>query len=260
MLYTRVKSGSFLSERSKLDEMNSRLLSSAVGFMDAALWLIGGDRLSQAVVMLDNAIEVALKGELERIHKILIADAKSLNDFRTLKSLLKDAFRVHPSGSALDIPDFDIERTIYFDDAFDRVAELYPGLRDKWRKRLTPSKGGYKDSLHAMRNDIVHYGGDLSASGEYAAAIVEIAFPFLDDLLDLITAGQVALRYVVMEWIFREMEVARAVLTDLRNKDLGVASYAIKSLRHQILWTFGGWPKPSDDLDAIELTGQQTEV
>jgi hypothetical protein len=42
--------------------------------------------------MLDNAIEVTLKGELERIHRILITDKKELQKYDTLKSLLRDAF------------------------------------------------------------------------------------------------------------------------------------------------------------------------
>ncbi len=131
MAQVHIRSGFFLAEREKLRELNSRLLLSGLDFIDASLWLIAGDRLPQALVMLHNAIEVALKGELERIHKILIANSKELSDFRALKSLLRDAFMKHPSGSGVEIPEFDIEKTIYFEEAFDRVAELYPGLRDR---------------------------------------------------------------------------------------------------------------------------------
>jgi hypothetical protein len=84
--------------------------------------------------MLHNAIEVALKGELERIHKILIESTKELGDFRALKSLLIEAFMRHPSGTGVGIPEFDIEKNIYFEEAFDRVAGLYPGLSEKWRR------------------------------------------------------------------------------------------------------------------------------
>lgn len=214
-----VRSGFFLSERKKLQELNSRLLLSSIDFIDASLWLLAGNRLPQALVMLHNAIEVALKGELERIHKILIANTKELSDFRALKSLLRDAFMKHPSGSGVEIPEFDIEKTIYFEEAFDRVAELYPGLSERWRQQLISSKGKKnKHSLHSLRNDIVHYGGDPDSTGRYTEAIVDIAFPFIEEFLKLASEDKVSLAHLVKEWIYREVEVARLVLRDLRNE------------------------------------------
>jgi hypothetical protein len=159
MAYINVKTGFFLEERKKIQALNSTPLLSAVDSVEASLWLIAGGRIAQAVVLLDNAIEVALKSELERIHKILIADSKALGDFQILKSLLREAFQSHAAGSKLEIPEFDIERTIYFADAFDRVAELYPELKEKWRDRLIPTRGRNCKSLHDLRNDIVHSGG-----------------------------------------------------------------------------------------------------
>jgi hypothetical protein len=179
MAHMNVKSGFFLAERKKLQEFNSRLLLSAVDFVEASLWLLAGDRCAQALVMLDNAIEVALKGELERIHRILNASTRELADFKALKSLLKDAFMNRPCGGRIDIPEFYIEEPIYFEDAFDRVAELYPGLSESGRKRLTSSRGGHRDSLHGLRNNIVHYGMNTEARGRYAEAIVDTAVPFL---------------------------------------------------------------------------------
>ena len=117
--------------------------------------------------MLDNAIEVSLLGELDRIHRILIANTKELNDFRTLKSLLRDAFLKHPPGGCVDIPEFDIEKTIYFEQAFDRVAELYPGLSETWKKRLVGVEKDKRDSLHALRNNIVHFGNNSEQKGRY---------------------------------------------------------------------------------------------
>ena len=122
-----------------------------------------------------------------------------------------------------EIPDFDIEKTIYFDDAFDRVAELYPGLTDKWRRRLTSSsrggrqdpRDGRQDSLHALRNSIVHSGNNPDAEGRYAEAIVDTAFPFLEELFQLITKNTVSLPHVLMEWFYQQVKVAQLVLRDL---------------------------------------------
>jgi hypothetical protein len=99
--------------------------------------------------MLDNAIEIALKGELDCIQRILIANTKELNDFRALKRLLRNIFLKHPSGGSVDIPEFDIEKTIYIDEASDRMAGLYPGLSQAWRKRLTSFREGRQDWLHS---------------------------------------------------------------------------------------------------------------
>ena len=188
--------------------------------------------------MLDNAIEVSLQGELDRIHRILIANTKELNDFRTLKSLLRDAFLKHPPGGCVDIPEFDIEKTIYFDEALDRVAELYPGLRQAWRKRLTSSRGGHQDSLHSLRNNIVHNGSNCEASGRYAEAIADTAFPFLEERFQRITGNTVSLPHLLMEWIYREVEFTRLVLRDLQNEQKPPQLYAIKTLQHHVFWTY----------------------
>lgn len=258
MLHLLIESGHFRAEHEKIKLLNSRLLISAVSVIEAAYWLIGGNRFAQALVMLDTAIELVLKGELERIHRILIADTKNL-DFQTLKSLLKEAFRQHPSGKDVLINEFDIERTIYFDMAFDRVAELYPIIKEHWRPRLLPTKGGNENALHALRNDIVHYGGNVDQEGQYVAAIVEVALPFLEQILALITQHQespVSLRHLLMEWIYRQVDVAQAVLKELRENGLPPATYAIEPLAHHIVWSHTQWPSPQDDQTSIQLSDE----
>jgi len=262
MLHRLIKSGDFIAEREKVNRLRSRLLMSAVDVIEAACWLIAGNQYAQGLVLLDSAIELVLKGELERIHRILIADTKKLDDFKTLKSLLKDAFLQHPSGKDLNIPDFDIERTIYFETAFDRVAELYPTI-GKWRKQLLPRKAEKADkaddnALHALRNEIVHYGGDPAATGRYVAAIIEVALPFLEELFFLITQHEqepVRMSHLLMEWVYREVGVAATVLKDLRVNGFPPAAYAIAPLAHHIVWTNTQWPNPNDDLYSITTYG-----
>jgi hypothetical protein len=131
MRHLRIKSGHFLAERKKVELLKSRLLSNVVDVIFGSLWLIGGDQYSQALVMLDTAIELAFKGELERISPILIADTRNLN-LATLKSFLRDSFLQHPAGKNQTIPELDIERTINFQSAFERMVDLYPALSE-WR-------------------------------------------------------------------------------------------------------------------------------
>jgi hypothetical protein len=96
------------------------------------------------------------------------------------------------------------------------MAELYPGLSQAWRKRLTSSREGRQDWLHSLHNNIVHYGSNRDASGRYPEAIVETAFPFLEEMFQRITRNTVSLPHLLMEWIYREVEVARLVRRDLR--------------------------------------------
>jgi hypothetical protein len=254
MLHLLIESAHFLAERRKLEQLKSPMLLSAVSMIEAAYWLIAGNRFDQALVMLDNAIELVLKAELERVHPILIADTKGLGNFQTLKSLLKDAFLQHPAGKQISIPEFDIEHTIHFDAAFDRATELYPSLGAKWRTRLLPAKGDDPTALHALRNEIVHHGGDVAETGRYVEAIVEVALPFLEEFLGTITrdeAEPVRLSHLLMEWTYREVGVAKAVLADLRSNAMPPAAYVIAPLAHHIVWTYTRWPKPTDDQDTI---------
>lgn len=56
MLHLFIKTGHFIAERKKLEQLKSPMLLSAVSMVEAAYWLIGGNRFGQALVMLDNAI------------------------------------------------------------------------------------------------------------------------------------------------------------------------------------------------------------
>jgi hypothetical protein len=247
-----VESGRFIDEAKKVKALESRLVASAVTMVEAAYWLIGGDRFTQSLVMFDGAIELLLKGELERVHPILIADKQSLTKYELLQSFVKDAFKEHPAGKRLIIPEPNIEHTIYFKDAFDRVAKLYHPNLDKWRHKLVENK----DSLHNLRNEIVHYGGKAEARGMYVSGIIEIALPFIEEFLALITAHcsePIRLSNLLFEWIYREVDVARKVLSDLRANGLPPAEYAITPLAHHILWTNSQWPHPNDDQTSIEV-------
>lgn len=255
MFHVLIESGHFLAEREKIKRLKSRAAKNAARAIEAAYWLIGGNQYEQALVLLDNAIELALKGELERIHPALITDSKAFADFDTLKSLFRAEFRQHPSGAAIAIPEFDLERTITFDTAFDRVVELHPSIC-VWRKRLLPAKGCNPKSLHALRNNIVHYDSDDTQSGQYAAAIVEIALPFLEEFFRLSSAHEaepIRLSHLLKEWTYCHVEVARAVLVDLRDHGREPEVYALAPLEHHILWAHSRWPSPQDDLDSLSI-------
>jgi hypothetical protein len=53
------------------------------------------------------------------------------------------------ASNKLEIPEADVEKTITFFEAFDRVRELHPSVGTK-RTAL--------EKMHGIRNDIIHYG------------------------------------------------------------------------------------------------------
>jgi hypothetical protein len=222
------------AEWKKARQSGPQLLVNCLDTVDASLWLIAGDRVPQAMVLLFNAIEIAFKAELERIHRVLIADSRRL-DYAALKSLLRDAFLKHPRGQTMDIPDFDLERTISFGEAMDRVRDLYPVV-DAWKSRL-------KD-LQNLRNEVVHYGSGTPGDAHYAHGIATVAFPFLGAFLQ--ESADLSLDRIVTPSVFRELAVAREVCDRLTKEKLEGGSYVLRTVGHVMLHTFVDWPQPTD--------------
>lgn len=160
----------------------------------------GRRRLPQALVMLHNSIELAFKAELESIHRALIANERRWG-YEELKAILRDAFLSHSRGANVPLPEFHIDKTITVTEAMRRVKDLYKPLITTWQDPLKV--------LQHHRNDIVHYGPNPDATGEYVSAILTIAIPFLEEFLQ--EAYGAPLETLAMESIYREIQVARSV-------------------------------------------------
>jgi hypothetical protein len=210
--------GARLNEWKKADESGSQLLANCLESIDGSLWLIAGGRIPQALVMLHNSVEVAFKSELERIHPVLIADNRKL-DYNALKSLLKDAFHSHPRGQQMNIPDYDMERSITFVEAMDRVKDLYPSV-ESWKVKLKHAQ--------SLRNDVVHYGSSRKVESEYVESIVTTLFPFLHAFLQ--EADGIDLKNVVSQPVFRELQVAKKVCERLVREDQAIGIYVLKTV------------------------------
>jgi hypothetical protein len=206
----------------------------AVASYSGSLWLIAGGRIPQALVMLHNSVEVAFKAVLERIHPVLIADNRRL-DYGALKSLFKDAFNAHPHSQHLNIPDYDMERTITFVEAMERVKELYPSV-DGWKVKLKHAQ--------SLRNDVVHYGSSRKAEGEYVESIVTILFPFLQAFLQ--EASGIDLETILTPKVYRELQVAKKVCERLLQEKQAVESYVLKTVGLIMFHIYIDWPKLSD--------------
>lgn len=223
-----------VAEMRKAQTAPSQLLTNALELIDGALWLVAGGRESQAVSALHNAIELVFKAELERIHRVLIADNKRL-DYKSLKSLLKDAFLNHPQGKSLIIEDYDLEKTITFSEALDRTKDLYPQVV-KWERHLK--------RLQFARNDIVHYGSDPNKKDEYVFLISVVALPFLVEFLA--ASNEIDLRKLIGQDIYREVDIALAVCLDIQKNQKTVFRNALKTVERAILYRNVEFPQPTD--------------
>jgi hypothetical protein len=221
-------------ERRKAKSASSQLVVSTLDHIDGALWLIAGGFVAQALVCLHGGIELVLKCELEKIHRALIADNGKL-DYSSLKSILKESFQAHPKGRLMAINDFDLEKTITFSEAIKRSKDLYPSIAG-WEKRL------YR--LRDARNDIAHYGGDLEKDGEYAAIIVSVAFPFLEEFLA--DSNDINLSAYLGSALTRELEVAKTLYMRLRKTPDAMPAYILKTVSRAVLYRNVDFPKPTD--------------
>lgn len=229
-----------LSEWKKAQTASSQLLTNALELIDSALWLIAGGRHSQAISALHNAIELTFKAELERVHRVLIADNRQL-DYKSLKSLLKDAFLNHPQGKSLVIEDYDLEKTITFTEALARTKDLYPSI-GKWERQLK--------QLQFARNDIVHYGSDATKKDEYVLLIATVAFPFLAEFLSV--SNGIDLRKLVGPDIYREVDVAYSVCKDIQEKNQVLFRNALKTVQRAMLYRNVEFPQPTDSAGWIK--------
>jgi hypothetical protein len=215
---------------------SSQLVVNALQLIDASLWLIAGDLHAQALSSLHNSIELLLKCELEKIHRVLIADAgKSGLDYKALKSLLKDAFLNHPKGKFLTIEDFDLEKTITFDEALKRTKDLYPSLH-KWETKLK--------ELKDERNEIIHYGGDLELVGKYVRLMATVAVPFIE--MFLLESNEISLSEYVGTSISRELQVARKLFDKSKVDSPDGCIYALKTVAFAVLYQKVNFPQPTD--------------
>lgn len=229
-----------VSEWKKAKNTPSKLLTNALELIDGAIWLVAGGRHSQAVSVLHNAIELVFKAELERVHRVLIADSRQL-DYKSLKSLLKDAFLNHPQGKSLVIKDYDLEKTITFSEALSRTRDLYP-LVGKWESQLR--------RLQYARNDIVHHGSDPAKNDEYVFLIAVVAFPFLVEFLGF--SNDLDLSKLIGQDIYREVDIAHAVCLDIQKKGQTTFRNALKTVQRAMLYRNVEFPQPTDSAGWIK--------
>lgn len=228
------------SEWKKVEQEKSALFFNCLKSVTASLWLLAGKQIPQTVILLHNSIELAFKAELEQIHPILITDQKL--DYKILKTLLKKEFALHPRGGYLNIPDLEINNTIGFSEAMDRVKELYPELISKWESDIK--------RLQRARNNIVHSGAKALDESEHVYVIAAVAYPFLEEFLQ--EAQDISLKLIISPNIHREVSVAAELCKRLQNIGKRPSSYALKTIGHSVLYTYVDWPRASEDILGLE--------
>src|SRR4030095_10238206 len=102
MPFNAVEESRLRSAITRLRNEYSPLTAGAAECVDAAIWLLGGYRIPQALSLFPTAIEQTLKGELAQIHPAFIVDPRRWG-YEQLKALFADAFRKHPKAVHLDL-------------------------------------------------------------------------------------------------------------------------------------------------------------
>jgi hypothetical protein len=228
-----------INEMQKAQEFGSQPLLSCMESIDATLWLLAGNRIPQALVMLHNSVEIVFKSELERIHPLLINEIRKL-DYEAIKGLLKNSLQSNDRGQKMDIVDFEIERnfntdkTITFDEAKKRVAEFHPVVKP-WNSKLTETKNS--------RNNITHYGSKREDRGTYIGQITTILFPFIETFLREIG---IDFEKLVTSSVYREIQVAKKVCERLEKEHNPIGSYTLKTIALKMLYQNVDFPKASD--------------
>lgn len=232
--------GERFSELKKADSHNSLLVVSALEQLDVALWLIAGRRYAQALAAVHNVIELLFKSELEKIHVLLIAEKQHLT-YKNLKSILKNEFQKHPTGSQISIDDFDLDKSISFPEAMNRAKDLYPFI-SKWEKNL--------DKIRIERNDIIHYGSDKNKICDYVFYASVVGIPFIEEFL-LESSGIVLSKYLP-DSVYRELNVAKS--TCLKAKEAGKADfyYALITVGQAVIYENIEYPVPYDEDGFVE--------
>lgn len=241
--------GTFLERMTmwkKVNEGSSSLTANSLEVLESALWLFAGGRYAQALVASHNAVELAFKGELEGIHRLLIAETGKL-DYTTLKSLLKESFLKHRTGKNIEIRDFDYERTIGFEKCLERLSDLYP---------LVKSSTSKLKRLQELRNHIVHSGADRGGDSDYVEALFRISFPFLRSFF--LESIDLDIATLLGENIYREIEVAEAAcieLTRLGRSCVPAGITVAKAVIHRSV----EFPLPMDEDGNIEDYSEFTD-
>src|SRR5579863_9194120 len=162
-------------ENEKLQNKLSVNYANAVAAVAGALELMTAGQYPLALVLVDNAVELSLKAQLEAIRRLspnFIPERLSAEERRqlVLKVAKVDASTLPLSGT--EEPD---NKGIKFRPLVEAVAQFHPTLFSKWQDRLV--------TLHRRRNDVQHDGPDVEWTGEIVQLVLIDGLPFLEAFL-----------------------------------------------------------------------------
>lgn len=182
----------------KVREFGTAGAGAALETLDAAMLLLAWGKVPQALVMLHQTIEVALKALLEEVHVLLVLQEMN---FELAKGLAKDHLQKHRLGrritNFIDPETFDPQRTCQFMDAYRRASQLIE-FKSVDVKTV--------DRINKLRNAIAHYGGKPEESFNYLDVILNGALPWLTEFYREAYGGE--LSHYLFGPCYRELVVA----------------------------------------------------
>lgn len=208
------------------------MIYSAVEHIDAAMWLITGERYAQSLIALCTCIELLLKGELQKYHQNLINGSKSINATE-VKAYI--SYGKTTDMEQVELPD----RTINAKEAIRRSAYIpeYEDTLRTWKDQLI--------ELFDLRNTLIHSGSEPNEQGKYAYRITCVAIPFIDSFLQI--ANDLSLERLFTSGVYRELTVAKGIFAILKQEKFSYKAYPLKTTGYKFLETFAN--KPESDTD-----------
>lgn len=191
-----------------LREQNSPSALGALELLRAAFWALVYPMPAPALMLFQQALEVACKGLLQEIHILLAADHI---DYKVAKFVVKDKLSTHRLGKILTttftLEDFDLQRSCTFAEAWDRVKQLVPLLPEY-------SKAGLSE-LNKLRNGITHFGAEREREYEYLEAILSVCLPIIENFYDKAYDGLTIDSLLGLRRM-KEFRVSQAYLAEIR--------------------------------------------
>jgi hypothetical protein len=235
-----------IDEWKKARAAPSSLLPHALEQLDAAIWLIGGGRYSQALILLHACIEALLKSELDKVHPLMIADRVP---YPVLKVLLKEHVTKHPHIPVDESIPPDIDKSITFWEALVRVTEPYPELKS-WYPSM--------QSLQEARNRIVHHRG-AAGPALFVKVICLTALPFIEMLAQ--RAAQIDIEKLLGADIYREIRITRRFCEQIEARGEAPCSYALLTVRYALLYRDVEFPGQFEDNEGqIDTSDREYQV
>lgn len=171
----------------------------AVEAVDGALVLLAADRLPLALILIDNAVELVLKAQLEGLYRLspdFIIEDLSAEERRSLLARCQKSVDELPGVN----PVVSLEKETFWD-VYKQLLKFHEAQDENLLRSWQPDISRMRD----LRNEIQHDGPDVRRTPDILNAVLLTGLPFLEDFFK--SAVDISLSSTCWP-LYREVEVA----------------------------------------------------